>query len=100
MKLAFVASIMVAALAAFVAVQNAQNARVTFLGWYFEAPLVIVLLIAFVAGAVAAFLALLPASVGKSLEIKRLKAKLPPAGQAGTKPAVPVQDRGPTSFAP
>ena len=82
MKLTFIAALLVAALAAFFAIQNSQVATVTFLGWYFEAPLVMVLLITFAAGALAAMLIMFPASMKKSLEIKRLKAQIPspPAG--------------------
>jgi uncharacterized integral membrane protein len=78
MKLALVASIVVATITAIFAGQNAQQTQVTFFGWYFEAPLVTVLLITFTAGAVAAFLATLPASLRKTLEIRRLRDR-PPA---------------------
>lgn len=84
MKLAFVASLAVAALAAFFAVQNAQVSKVSFLGWYLEAPLVMVLLITFAAGAVTMLLSLLPASMKKSIEIKRLKTQLQAARQVTT----------------
>lgn len=82
MKLAFVASLVIAGLAAFFAVQNAQLAKVSFLGWYFEASLVMVLLITFGAGALATILILLPSSLKKSLEIKRLKGQLRTAAQS------------------
>lgn len=78
MKLAFIASLLVATLAAFFAVQNTQLATVSFLGWHFEASLVIVLLITFAAGVLATMLILMPSSLKKSLEIRRLKAKIPP----------------------
>jgi uncharacterized integral membrane protein len=84
MKLALVASIVVASITTLFAVQNAQITQVSFLAWYFEAPLVMVLLITFASGAVATFLALLPGSVRKSLEIKRLKSRLPPPAPAET----------------
>lgn len=87
MKLAFIASIGVAALAAFFAVQNTQVTKVTFLGWYFEASLVMVLLITFAAGVLATMLVLLPASLKKSLEIRRLKTQIPPA----PRPEVPAE---------
>ena len=76
MKLALIASLIIAGLSAFFAVQNAQVAKVSFLGWYFEASLVMILLITFAAGAVTAVLLLLPSSLKKSLEIKRLKGQL------------------------
>jgi uncharacterized integral membrane protein len=82
MKLTFIAALVVAALAAFFAVQNSQESTVTFMGWYFEAPLVIVLLITFAAGALTAMLLMFPASLKKSLEIKRLKALIPPSPPA------------------
>jgi uncharacterized integral membrane protein len=89
MKLAFIASIVVAALAAFFAVQNAQVAKVSFLGWYFEASLVMVMAITFVAGVLATILIMIPASLKKSLEIKRLKAHMPHASPAPPAPTVP-----------
>jgi len=85
MKLAFIAALAVAGLAAFFAVQNAQVSKVSFLGWYLEAPMVMVLLITFAAGVLTTMLSLLPASLKKSLEIKRLKAQLQSASQAAVK---------------
>jgi len=90
MKLSFVASMALAGLAAFFAVQNSQVSRVSFLGWYFEAPLVMILLLTFSAGAVTAMLMLWPATLRKTLEIRRLRSELkscqgavkPPAGMA------------------
>jgi uncharacterized integral membrane protein len=79
MKLTFIAALVVAALAAFFAIQNSQVATVTFFGWYFEASLVMVLMITFAAGALTAMLIMIPASMKKSLEIKRLKAQIPPS---------------------
>lgn len=90
MKLTFIAALLVAALAAFFAIQNSQVATVTFLGWYFEAPLVMVLLITFAAGALAALLVMFPASMKKSLEIKRLRAQIPPPPPAGSAAGSPV----------
>jgi len=76
MKFAFIVAIAVSVIMAFFAVQNSQQAQVSFLGWYFDGPLIIVLLLSFSAGAVAAFLAVLPGGLKKSIEIKKLKAAL------------------------
>jgi uncharacterized integral membrane protein len=76
MKFALLAAIFVSALMAYFAVENSQQTQVTFLGWYFDAPLVIILLISFGAGALATFLATLPGSFRKSMEISKLKARL------------------------
>lgn len=76
MKFAFIVAIAVSVVMAFFAVQNSQQAQVSFLGWYFDGPLIIVLLLSFSAGAVAAFLAVLPGGLRKSIEIKKLKANL------------------------
>lgn len=76
MKFAFILAIAVSVVMAFFAVQNSQQAQVSFLGWYFDGPLIIVLLLSFSAGAFAAFLAILPGGIKKSLEIKKLKANL------------------------
>lgn len=76
MKFALIAAIAVSAVMAFFAVQNSQHAQVTFLGWYFDGPLVIILLLTFGSGVVATFLATLPGSLRKSIEIKKLKSAL------------------------
>lgn len=76
MKFALIASIAVSALMAYFAVQNSQQTEVTFLGWYFNGPLVIILLMSFGAGVLATFLAVLPGSLRKSMEISKLKARL------------------------
>jgi uncharacterized integral membrane protein len=73
MKLALVAAIALSVVMAFFAVQNSQVTRVAFLGWYFDASLVIVLLLTFGAGALSAFLAVLPGSLRKSFEISKLR---------------------------
>jgi uncharacterized integral membrane protein len=93
MKLALVASVIVAAITTLFAVQNAQHTQVSFLAWYFEAPLVILLLITFASGVVTAFLALVPGSVRQSLEIKRLKAKLQTVPPIEAKPPAPVETK-------
>jgi len=76
MKFALFAAILLSAVMAFFAVQNAQQTQVTFSGWYFNAPLVIILLLSFGAGVLATFLAILPGSLRKSTEILKLKARL------------------------
>ncbi|HOP40864.1 MAG TPA: LapA family protein [Geobacteraceae bacterium] len=76
MKIALVAAFIISLLMAFFAAQNSQHLQVTFLGWYFEGPLVIILLITFGIGVLTAFLATLPGSVRKSMEIKKLKSRL------------------------
>lgn len=76
MKIALIAAFAISLLMAFFAVQNSQYTQVTFLGWYFDGPLVIILLITFGTGALTSFLALLPGSVRKSIEISKLKSKL------------------------
>lgn len=91
MKLTFIAALAVAALAAFFAVQNSQVATVTFLGWYFEASLVMVLMITFAAGVLATMLVLLPSSLRKSLEIRRLKAQITPGPRSGVQAIDPEQ---------
>jgi uncharacterized integral membrane protein len=65
-------AVALAALVAFFSIQNAQSTRVSFFSWHVEAPLVILLLGTFVAGAAAAWLALLPGAIRRSLEIARL----------------------------
>jgi len=76
MKIALIAAIALSVVMAFFAVQNSQHAQVTFLGWYFDGPLVIILLLSFGAGVVATFLAMLPGSLSKSIEIKKLKSSI------------------------
>lgn len=76
MKFALIAAIVVSAVMAYFAVENSQQTQVTFLGWYFDAPLVIILLLSFAAGAIATFLATLPGSFRKSMEISKLKTQM------------------------
>jgi len=73
MKFALIVAVLLSLIMAFFAVQNSQHTQVTFMGWYYDAPLVIVLLLAFGVGALTAFLAMLPGSLRKSLEISKLK---------------------------
>lgn len=75
-KLAMIAAIILAAAMAFFAVQNAQHTQVTFMSWYFDGPLVIVLLLSFGAGVLTTLLALLPGSLSKSVEMSKLKSSL------------------------
>ena len=72
MKSALFAALAVSVLMAFFAAQNSQHAQVTFLGWYFDAPLVIILIISFGAGVLATFLAAIPGSLSKTMKISRL----------------------------
>ncbi len=76
MKFALIAAIALSMVMAFFAVQNSQSGQVTFLGWYFNGPMVIILLLSFGAGVIATFLAMLPGSLRKSLEISKLKSSL------------------------
>lgn len=76
MKVSLIMALILAILMAFFAIQNAQQTQVSFMGWYFNGPLVIVLLLSFTVGATAAFLAMLPGIVRKSLEVSTLKARL------------------------
>jgi uncharacterized integral membrane protein len=76
MRVSLVAAIILALLMAFFAVQNSQPTHVTFLGWYFDGPLVIVLLLTFAAGAITALLATLPGSLRKTIEISKLKSRV------------------------
>lgn len=71
MKFALIAAIAVSLLMVFFAAQNAQHAQVTFMGWYFEAPMVIILLLSSSAGVLAAFLTVIPGSVSKSYKISK-----------------------------
>jgi uncharacterized integral membrane protein len=76
MKLSLIAAIVLSLLMAFFATQNSQPTKVTFLGWFFDGPLVVVLLLTFAVGVLAALLATLPGAVSKKLEVSRLKARL------------------------
>jgi uncharacterized integral membrane protein len=76
MKFTLIAAIVVSAVMAYFAVENSQQTQVTFLGWYFDAPLVIILLLSFGSGVIATFLATLPGAMRKSREISKLKAQV------------------------
>lgn len=69
MKLSFAVSIILSALAVVFALQNAQPARITFLYWSFEASLVIILLLTFVAGVVSAIIASVPGYIRMRREL-------------------------------
>lgn len=73
MKFALILAILLSLVMAFFAVQNSQHAQVTFMGWYYDAPLVIVLLLTFSVGAFTTFLVMIPGSLRKSLEISKLR---------------------------
>lgn len=76
MKFSLVVAIALSLVMALFALQNSQQAQVTFLGRYFDGPLVIVLLIAFAVGVLAMFFAMLPGSLRKSIEISKLKSRV------------------------
>jgi uncharacterized integral membrane protein len=76
MKFALIAAIVVSALMAYFAVENSQQTQVSFLGYYFDGPLVVILLLSFGAGVLATFLAFIPGSIRKNMEISQLKASL------------------------
>lgn len=76
MKFALIAAIALSIMMVFFALQNSQPTQVAFGGWYFNGSLVIILLMSFGAGVLAMFLAMLPGSVRKSIEISRLKSQL------------------------
>lgn len=57
------------------AVENSQQTQVTFLGKYFDGPLVIILLISFGVGILSTFLAMLPGIVLRTLELSKCKSR-------------------------
>ncbi|MDD2732915.1 MAG: LapA family protein [Desulfuromonadaceae bacterium] len=76
MKFSLVAAIVLSLVMALFAVQNSQQAQVTFMGRYFDGPLVIILLIAFAVGVSAMLFAMLPGLLRKSIEISKLKSRV------------------------
>lgn len=76
MKFSLVVAIVLSLVMALFAIQNSQQAQVTFMGKYFDGPLVIILLIAFAVGVLAMLLAVLPGSLRKSMEISKLKSRV------------------------
>ena len=73
LKYTFILALGIVVLAAFVALQNAQLTRVTFFVWEFEGPLVLVLLVAFAAGILTAWMAALPSIWKRSRKLYGLK---------------------------
>ena len=57
-------------------VQNAQQVQVTFFRWYFQGSLVIVLLLAFVAGLAVAWLTALPGWFRRGKELRECRSRL------------------------
>lgn len=75
MRILLAAAIVIAALSAVFALQNARPVSVSFLSWSFEASLVIVLLMTFSAGALAAFLVSVPWRIKVLRELSELRKK-------------------------
>ncbi|MCC6502774.1 MAG: LapA family protein [Deltaproteobacteria bacterium] len=73
MRFFLVIAIILVALAASFALQNAQPVSVKFIKWSFEASLVIVLILTFAAGALAAFLISVPWRIRVLRELSGLK---------------------------
>jgi uncharacterized integral membrane protein len=76
MKFGLIAAIALSVVMAFFAVQNSQHTQVTFLGWSFDGPLVIILLLTFGTGVITTLLAMLPGSLRKSIEISKLNSRV------------------------
>lgn len=76
MRIAFVVALLIVVLAACFALQNAQLIRVDFLGWEFEGPLVLILLVTFAAGILAGWLAAIPSVWKQSRRVAGLKREL------------------------
>jgi uncharacterized integral membrane protein len=76
MKITLIAAIVLPLVMAFFAVQNSQQTQVTFFGWYFDGPLVVILLFTFGTGVITTVLAMLPGSLHKSIEISKLKSRM------------------------
>lgn len=73
MRFLFAVAILLMTIAAIFALQNAQPVSVNFLRWSFEASLVIVLILTFAAGALAAFLVSIPRRIKVSRELTSLR---------------------------
>jgi len=69
-------AIILTGLVALFSVQNSQPVKVTFLQWYFEGSLVIVLLLTFVAGLVTAYLFSIPSRFRKKRELTECRHRL------------------------
>ncbi len=76
MRLSFIISIILAAVVAVFSIENARPVDVTFLKWSFTGSLALVMMLAFAAGAVAAFLASLPGRIKTRMELSALRKKL------------------------
>lgn len=76
MNFALVVSIILAALAVTFSIQNAQPVQVNFLSWYFNGPLVVVLLLTFATGLVASLLASIPSRFRRSRELADCRRRL------------------------
>lgn len=76
-------SLLIAALIVLVtmifSIQNAQKVQVAFLAWFFEGPLVVVLLITFSAGALVVWLTSIPGRLRRHREIETCRHRDPPA---------------------
>jgi uncharacterized integral membrane protein len=73
MRFLMAIAVLLMALAAVFALQNAQPVSVNFLKWSFEASLVIILFITFAAGALSAFLFSIPWRIKVLRELSGLK---------------------------
>ena len=69
-------AIILTGLVALFSVQNSQPVKVTFLQWYFEGSLVIVLLLTFVTGLVTAYLFSIPARFRKARELTECRRRV------------------------
>jgi putative membrane protein len=97
MNISLVFSLLVALVAVVFAVQNAQPVRVTVFSWYFESYLVVILLLSFAAGVLAALLASIPGRVRKNSELREYRRREGQAQkQAAKSPPPPHQPTPPT----
>ena len=81
MKFSFIISLALAVLIVLFSLQNAVPVRVTFFYWSYEASLVIILLLTFVAGVVSAYIISLPRYFKMRRELSECKKteKAPPS---------------------
>lgn len=73
MRATLIIALIVASLAVVFSIQNSQPVMVNFLKWYFEASLVVVLLITFIAGVITAFLVSIPWRIRKMREVSHYR---------------------------
>ncbi len=73
MRTGVVLSIIVAVLAVVFAAENARPVEVSFLKWSFTGSLALVMILTFIAGMLAAFLASLPGLIRTRLELSKLR---------------------------